>query len=63
MIGRGMGKKLKEELFVAFAACWWGIDGRGKSGGSGCSRGALLPWSLPMILPLCLPLPFPGPLL
>ena len=41
MIGRGMDKKLKEELFVAFAACWWGIDGRGRSGGSGCSRGAL----------------------
>ena len=34
-----MSKKLKEELFVAFASCWWGIDGRGRSGGSGCSRG------------------------
>ena len=30
-----MIKKLEEELFVAFASCWW----RGRSGGSGCSRG------------------------
>ena len=46
---------------MAFASCWWGIDGRGRSGGSGCSRGGTFALVFAMILPLCLPFPFPGP--